>query len=76
MKSKKQSQANSKKRPSSLSQSQITTDEDINELIADITLKRGRNAFCIYISEMYAKEKATNESISLMETVKKYCQKY
>lgn len=76
MKSKKQSQANSKKRPSSLSQSQITTDEDINELIADITLKRGRNAFCIYISEMYAKEKATNESISLMETVKKYCPKY
>ena len=55
MKSKKPTQASPKKRPSIASQA--TSNEDINDIIADITLKRARNAFCIYICDMYNKDK-------------------
>ena len=74
MKSKKPTQASPKKRPSIASQA--TSNEDINDIIADITLKRARNAFCIYICDMYNKDKGANDSLTLIDTVRKYSAKW
>ena len=74
MKSKKPTQVSPKKRPSM--PSQTTCNEDINDLIAGITLKRARNAFCIYICDMFNKEKGTNDSFTLIDAVKKYSTKW
>ena len=38
------------------------SEEELDDIISDITLKRGRNAYTIYITEMYQKEKAQNEN--------------
>jgi hypothetical protein len=62
MKTKKEKESNSKKKSSKKnSQNSSFDDEDtIYEKIKDITLKRGRNAFTIFLMEQYKKEKDKN----------------
>ena len=52
------------------------SEEELDDIISDITLKRGRNAYTIYITEMYQKEKAQNDKIKLMDVSKKYSSKW
>ena len=52
------------------------SEEELDDIISDITLKRARNAYTIYITEMYQKEKAQNDKIKLMDVSKKYSSKW
>ena len=74
MKSKRKSQSSQKR----LSQSEKPniTEEELDDIISDITLKRGRNAYTIYICEMLKKEKEEDESVKLTDVVKKYSPKW
>lgn len=66
---KKQSQ---KKNLTQTDKSQDYSDKEINEIIADITLKRARTDYSIFISEMLKKEREKNNNIKLGEVTKKY----
>ena len=66
---KKQSQ---KKNATQTDKSQDYSDEEINEIIADITLKRARTDYSIFISEMIKKEREKNNNIKLGDVTKKY----
>ena len=74
MKSKKKSQSSQKR----LSQTEKPTisEEELDDIISDITLKRGRNAYTIYICEMFKKEKEDDENVKLTDVVKKYSPKW
>lgn len=74
MKSRRKSQSSSKR----LSQTEkpSITDDELDELIANITLKRGRSAYGVYICEMLKKERESDEDFSLINTVKKYAPKW
>ena len=65
-KSKSQSTLNS-----SMDKSQIFTDEEINDIIKDITLKQPKSSYSIYITEKLEKEREKGK-IVLGEMVKKY----
>lgn len=52
------------------------TSDDIDELISDITLKRPRNPYSHYISEMYKKEHDKDSSIKLIQVNMKYSEKW
>ena len=74
MKSKRKSQSSQKRL--SQSEKQNITEEELDDIISDITLKRGRNAYTIYICEMLKKEKEEDESVKLTDVVKKYSPKW
>ena len=48
------------------------TDDEIDELIKDITLKHPKSPFTLYIMEIYKKEKSKNDETNLIQIQKKY----
>lgn len=52
------------------------TEEELDEILKEITLKKGRNAYSIYITEMFHKEREKNKDLTLIEASKKYSAKW
>ena len=52
------------------------TEDEIDEMIRDITLKHPRSAYCLYIMENFKKEKDKNPEIKLVQVQQKYSSKW
>ena len=76
MKSNKSQKKTQSQRSSVMNKSQVYTEDEIDEMIADITLKRGRNPYNIFITEIYKKESEKDANIKLIDIVKKYSSKW
>ena len=79
MKSQKRSQSKSKSKSKSrtkINSSQTVDDSEIYKLIEDITLKRGRSSYAIYVSENFQAEKKKDPSLKSYEVWRKLSQKW
>ena len=65
-------QTQSSKESTSLSKSHFQTEEEIDDIISKITLKKPRNPYHIFLSEMISHEKKKNSSISISQISSKY----
>lgn len=68
----------SKKSQSQKRKSSVTkeTDDDLDEIIKEFTLKRGKSAYTFYILDMYRKEKEKDKTVSYINTNVKYSSKW